>query len=186
MMHASVISVEQDLPWTFVVPQSDTKFPPTTKPHLSKDMSGPIFIDGSSATYALFHSTPLSPVNQFHHVGGSEPSFISDEEDLLPSKTLPILPLSSTTLIRNSANRGYSSISMLHIHLLHIAKSPGSSLTIPDAQTHKEITRNYHELAVLAAARWQLHANAILPFHLGALEVMNSALLRAGDLDCLI
>jgi len=146
-------------------------------------MPGAMFID-SSSTYALFptHPMPLFPDNQYLRPGGPEPSFISDENDLPPFDTLPAYPLSSTTLIHSPAETGYTSISMLHIHFLHVAKSPNSSLTISDTVTHREITRNYYELAVLGTARWKFHTNVILPLHLGALEVMCSALMK-GDLD---
>jgi len=147
-------------------------------------MPCPFYIDASSATYALFHTTrlPLSPIDPPSRDGVIEPSFIPDENDLPPSNTLPILPLSSTTLIHVPVDASYASITMLHIHLLHTTKSPTSSLTIPDTQTHKEITHNYHELVVLAAARWRFDTSTCLPLHLGALHVMYMALGR-GDLE---
>ena len=39
-----------------------------------------------------------------------------------------------------------------------------------------DIVRSFHELAVLSRARWRLHADPALPFHLAALEVMRAAL----------
>jgi mediator of RNA polymerase II transcription subunit 13 len=39
----------------------------------------------------------------------------------------------------------------------------------------QDVCRNYHELSVLAHSRW-LKANPILPFHLGALEIIDRAL----------
>jgi len=184
MIHVSVLSVGRNLPWTFITPQvNSTKPSPIVKCHSSKETSGVMFVDASSSTYALFPTNimPLFSDNQYLHAGGSEPSFISDDDHLPLSDTLPVNPLLSTTLVHSPVDAGYTSISMLHIHFLHVIKSPSSSLTIPDTETYKEITRNYYELAVLGGARWKLHASAILPLHLGALEVMCSALMK-GDL----
>jgi len=180
MMYVSVLSIERNLPWIFIAPEIGVKRPPTTK--LNKETSGLMFVDASHATYALFPtpSTPLFHVDEFLQPDGSDPSFISDED--FPSDKLPVLPISSTALIYSPTDIHFTSVNMLHIHLLHVAKSSSSSLSIPDTETHREITRNYHELAVLAAARWKLHANAMLPLHLGALEVMCSAL-RKEDLN---
>jgi mediator of RNA polymerase II transcription subunit 13 len=75
---------------------------------------------------------------------------------------------------------------MLHIHLLHVIP-PVSSLLSPSTATttadevsklHADITRNFHELAVLAGARWRLGVNPLLPFHLAAVEAMRIALDR--------
>lgn len=64
---------------------------------------------------------------------------------------------------------------MLHLHQLHSKRSPNSSLTLSDADTLQDVCRNYHELSVLARARW-LRANPILPFHFGALDIIDRAL----------
>jgi mediator of RNA polymerase II transcription subunit 13 len=183
MMHVSVLSVEQNHPWTFIAPQTSTKPSVAPKRTLTKETPCPFYID-ASLTYALFHATrfPLSLIDPSSRDGVVEPSFVPDENDFTPSDTLPILPLSSTTLIHAPADAGYTSISMLHIHLLHTTKSPTSSLTISDTETHKEITNNYHELVVLAAARWRFDMSTCLPLHLGALHVMYMALGR-GDLE---
>lgn len=183
MTHVSVLCVEQNLPWTFVAPQICLKQAPMPKRSSSKETLCPFYVDASSATYALFHNTrlPLSPTDHPSYES-PEPSFIPDADDLPTSETLPILPLSSSTLIHVPSDAGYTSISMLHIHILHTAKSPASSLTLPDVETHKEITHNYHELNILAAARWKFDASTCLPLHLGALRVMYMAL-RRGDLE---
>jgi mediator of RNA polymerase II transcription subunit 13, fungi type len=184
MMHISILSVEQNRPWTLLAPPTSTKQPASTKRSSSKDTPYPLYVDASSATYALFHSVrlPLSLIDHSSPECAPESPFIADPDDIPPSDTLPILPLSSTTLIHVPTDGGYTSISMLHIHLLHTAKSPTSSLTIPDTETHREITHNYYELMVLAAAKWRFDCNACLPLHLGALHIMYMALGR-GDLE---
>lgn len=89
---------------------------------------------------------------------------------------------------------------MLHVHLLHTTKSANSTLTAEEEEsTLGEIVANFQELSVLGTARWGLGARAairagrgagsgndesakeMLPFHLGALEVMDVAL--SGGLD---
>jgi len=45
------------------------------------------------------------------------------------------------------------------------------------ATLHLEITRNFHDLAVLGCVQWRMgHANPLLPFHLAAVEAMRDAL----------
>lgn len=181
MMHVSVLSVEQNLPWTFIAPQTSAKPPPVAQRPSSKERSNPFFVDVSSLSHALFPRL-VTPLSHSTYDSVYEPSFIPDTDELPASDNLTILPLSTTTVIRTPADQGYSSISMLHIHLLHSTKSPTSSFALSNTENHREITFNYHELAVLAAARWRLDANPILPLHLGALEVMNMVLGR-GDVE---
>jgi mediator of RNA polymerase II transcription subunit 13 len=75
---------------------------------------------------------------------------------------------------------------MLHIHLLHVFSPPSpTSMGTADEvhQLHVDITRNFHELAVLASARWRLGVNPLLPFHLAAVAAMRLALDRDRDRD---
>ena len=74
------------------------------------------------------------------------------------------------------------SIAMLHLCQLHAAWShrlslagAAGALADEDTDTLWDVCQNYHELAVVARSRW-LRVNPILPFHLGALEVMDHAL----------
>jgi mediator of RNA polymerase II transcription subunit 13, fungi type len=181
MIHVSVLSVERNLPWAFIAPPASAKEPIIPKRPSTKETPRPFYID-ASMTFALTHTArfPLSIIDSSSDDAAHEFTFIPDADDLPPSDDLLLLPLSTTTLIHVPVNASYTSISMLHLHLLHTVKSPTSSLTIPDTETHKEITHNYHELIVLAAARWRYDAKAYLPLHLGALHVMYLALGR-GD-----
>jgi len=134
MTHVSVVSVEQNLPWIFLAPKISMKQPTIPKRSSSKETPCPFYVDASSITHALFHSTPqpLSLIDCSSRECTPERSFIPDADEVPSSDTLPIMPLSSTTLIHVPMDVGYTSISMLHIHLLHTVKSPTSSLTIPD------------------------------------------------------
>lgn len=174
MMHVFLLVVEANNPWTFISPHH-SKRPPISKPSSGKEQLGSFYVDASSATFSVSSISPM-PLSTNSRDTLSETSFIPDTDDLLPSDTLPILPLSTMTLIHSPADAGYTNISMLHIHILHSIKSPLSSNTISDSETHKDIAHNYHELAVLAKARWRLDSNPVLPLHLGALEVMYMAL----------
>ena len=110
--------------------------------------------------------------------------------DIFSSDTCPrscpmtLMPLSTTTLIRVPASSSLASIKMTHIHLLctfhsssYTHSSQVLSCPVPDnQQLHRDITRNYHELAILAKARWKLDGNSILPFHLAAVDAMRMSL----------
>lgn len=117
----------------------------------------------------------------------SPPNIISDSysSDTCPrSYPVTLMPLSTTTLIRVPASSSRASIRMTHIHLLctfhsssYTHSSQVSSCPVPDnQQLHRDITQNYHELAVLAKARWKLDGNSILPFHLAAVDAMRLSL----------
>jgi mediator of RNA polymerase II transcription subunit 13 len=70
---------------------------------------------------------------------------------------------------------------MLHINLLAALPVDADNANIP--RLHTDITRSYHELSVLSAARWKLTqtgADPILPFHLAAVDAMRTALERDG------
>lgn len=181
MMQVTLLSVESDAHWTFMAPHRGSK-PPLLRTKVSfKDTSGPLFVESSSIIYSMITSTrtPLTTSRLFCD-RNDDLSFIPDSDEVSRCEHVHILPLSSATLIRVPSDAGHTSISMLHIHFLHTIKSPHSSLTIPDPETHKEITRNFYELATLSQIRWRLTANPLLPFHLAAVEVMH-ATLEPGD-----
>ena len=174
MVHVFLLVVEANNPWTFISPHH-AKRPPASKPSSGKEQLGAFYVDTSSAIYSVTSVTPM-----LLSTSGcdtlSETSFIPDTDDLPPFDALPILPLSTMTLIHSPADNSYTNISMLHIHILYSIKSPLSSNTISESETHKDIAHNYHELAVLAKAKWKLASNPVLPLHLGALELMHMAL----------
>ena len=97
-----------------------------------------------------------------------------------------LMPLSTTSLIGVPASSSLASIQMTHIHLLctfhsysYTHSSQVSSCPVPDnQQLHKDITKNYHELAVLAKVRWKLAGSSVLPFHLAAVDAMRMSLDR--------
>ena len=171
-MHVSIFCVEPDVPWRFVAPM---KLPINPRSASSKDHAGSIFLDGTASNYILSHNTPipLSPVVPYGFC--LELPFVSEINNGPTAENLSLLPLSTTTLVRVSNDEGPAVVSMLHIHLLHTLKSPHSSLSMSDKETHLDITRNYHDLAVLAGCRWNLDANPLLPFHLAAVDIMHLA-----------
>jgi len=181
MMHVSLLSVDPDMPWTFLAPQN-TKRPTNTRRASSKDKLGSIFVDSSASTYTLFSTSriPLSSAIPSSRDLGAEPCYVPEADEVAVCENVGILPLSTSTLIRVPSQTGHTFISMLHIHLLHTIKSPSSSLEVGDKETHADITKNYHDLAVLTGCRWKMDVNPILPFHLAAVEAMRVALDR-GD-----
>jgi len=183
MMQVTLVSVEWDAPWTFIAPT--LKVPQLTTPIQPKNPAGVQFEDVSATTYALLPPVPmaLSPVPFRSKDVWTNTHFVEDHDDV-PTCDMSVRALSTATIIRVPADTDYTSISMLRVHLLHTIKSPLSSLNIADEETHLDIIHNFHELAVLAKARWRLNkVNPILPFHLAALEVMNEVLASELPLD---
>jgi mediator of RNA polymerase II transcription subunit 13, fungi type len=177
MVHVSLMCVELDRTWTFIAPHESIKHP-ISESRSSKSTSGSCMIDASSATYRLSHSAkmdliPSSCSTGDFHTGHAHTPVCSDVASPLCEQHLR--PLRSTTLIRVPCGADFTSIAMLHLHQLHSARSLRSSLKLSDADTLQDVCRNYHELSVLARSRW-LVANPILPFHLGALEIIDRAL----------
>ncbi|KAJ7099336.1 mediator complex subunit 13 C-terminal-domain-containing protein [Mycena belliarum] len=201
------------IPTLIPTPTVNTKLHPSLPPKpmtrilssSSSPKSPPLYIDVSSTTYAIFPkkviplSVPPTPADL-----GLSLSFVPESgypspttatsspapESASPASStsagssaseyphpLPLRPISTTLLVRVPAPSVASTASMLHINLLAAFPQQG------DAQLHVEITRSFHELAVLSAARWrlpQMGADPILPFHLAAVDVMRVALERDG------
>jgi mediator of RNA polymerase II transcription subunit 13, fungi type len=180
MVHVSLLCVDRDAPWTVITPAVRPEDPGHLHP---KDRSRSSFVDVAASSYMLLHTArlPLSSITPSSQGLGAELSFVSDGDSKQICEDLSVLPLSTTKLIRVPNGMGHSAISMLDVHLLHTVHSPFSSLTIPDRETHADITRNYHELSVLADYRWKLNENPLLPFHLAALDAMDRALDSALD-----
>jgi mediator of RNA polymerase II transcription subunit 13 len=176
MVHVSLMCVELDKTLAFIEPHGSTKRP-TSESRTLKTTSGNFMIDSSSATYHLSHNAqvdllPSGSAGDFE----SAQSYVADCSDDTSAYERHIRPLHTTALIRVPGDAGLTSIAMLHLHQLHSTQSPRSSLTLSsDEDTLRDVCRNYHELSVLAHSRW-LKANPILPFHLGALEIMDRAL----------
>jgi mediator of RNA polymerase II transcription subunit 13, fungi type len=177
MVHVSLICVELDKTWTFIAPHGSIKRP-TAENRSSKSSSGNFMIDASSATYRLNHSAKMDLVPPSYSAGDFDTAYshIPDcSDDASPLYERHPQPLRTATIIRVPCGADFTSIAMLHLHQLHSARSLRSSLTLPDAVTLQDVCRNYHELSVLARSRW-LIANPILPFHLGALEIIDRTL----------
>ncbi|KAH9052639.1 mediator complex subunit 13 C-terminal-domain-containing protein [Lactarius vividus] len=177
MVHVSLVCVEVNTTWTFIAPHGDAKRS-TSESRSSRSSTGGTMIDASSVTYRLSHGAQMDLLSPSFSAGDFESahSCIPDFSDVGPPPyERHLRPLRSATLIRVPATADVTSITMLHLHQLHSTWSPNSSLTLSDTDTLQDVCRNYHELSVLARARW-LRANPILPFHFGALDIMDRAL----------
>ncbi|GLB33323.1 putative component of the SRB8-11 complex [Lyophyllum shimeji] len=199
MASATVLSAELEAPWTFCSSRPPSKATPTKtlRSSTSKNQPQNIFTDISTTYYAL---TPHNALPQSHpptltdlglslslipesqHTPAS-PGVLQQEQQNGPASALPhplaLLPRSSTTLICLPATPSPTAITMLHIHLLHTIRPPASATTQEDIPAlHTAITRNFHELAVLATTRSRLGVSPALPYHLAAVEAMRIALDR--------
>ncbi|PPR01786.1 hypothetical protein CVT24_001701 [Panaeolus cyanescens] len=180
-------------------------------PHLSRSGTSPkqqtFFTDISTTTYALFpatripisappsHTIPLlslsyvpepPPPSDFPTTERVDPSLLLPEHIRLPHP-VTILPLLSSILVNVPYSSPSTSISMTHIHLLRTYHSRSAKIPVGDdfdERLLEDMTRNYHELAVLARARWKLSeqiGKRGLPIHLAAVDAVTSALDRDWD-----
>ncbi|KAI8984928.1 mediator complex subunit 13 C-terminal-domain-containing protein [Trametes punicea] len=97
-------------------------------------------------------------------------------------------------VICSPSSGDHTSVSTMRIFELHVTRSLRSTYEISSkknavvdpAEVHAEhmddIIRNFHDLSVLARARWKLRTHPALPFHLAALELMHAAL-SGGNAD---
>lgn len=124
--------------------------------------------------------------------------------DSATGSTMPhpvgLVPRSTTCLVRVPRSAPNTSISMLHIHVLAAFWYPASlvkkshedgyTMTLLELKNvHRDVTRNFYELSVLAQARWRMSApqsessmgflsggrmsgNPILPMHLAIVDIM--------------
>ncbi|TDL29003.1 hypothetical protein BD410DRAFT_779280 [Rickenella mellea] len=176
-VHVSLVCVEEDNQWTFVN-ASNPPNPTYQKPTSPSDRmgQGSFFAESSSETYTL-HSLircPLIPACDKDI--GTDHSHIPDDEDISPCDAIPLRPLHTSSLVRVPASTDSSLIWTTFVHMMYTWEAPSSTLTKTDRETHHDIVQNYHDLAVLAQARWRLQANPNLPFHLAALQIMHDAI----------
>jgi mediator of RNA polymerase II transcription subunit 13, fungi type len=177
-MRILLLTVEYEEPWHFIASErSVIQKPVSGANRTNKHPAGLLFTDISSVFYVLRASVPRMASTSAK--SSSDPSFINDFEEDKPVDSLQIRCLHSTTLIRVPSDTDHVHISMLHLHLLQSTQLVHSSDNIANKDVLDEVTRNFHELAVLTRCRWKLNANPILPFHLAALEVIGSALSRS-------
>ncbi|KAF8075930.1 mediator complex subunit 13 C-terminal-domain-containing protein [Lyophyllum atratum] len=199
MASVTLLSVELDAPWTFCTSRPQPKTTPNKVHNSVRSSSIPknqpqnLFTDISTTFYALSpHSTlPQSHPPTLSDLGlslslipelpctptTSTPLEHDREQPPILPHSLALLPRSSTSLICLPATSSPTAIAMLHIHLLHTARPPSSMTMQEDINSlHTAITRNFHELAVLAGTRWRLGVSPALPFHLAAVEAMRIAL----------
>ncbi|KAF8164920.1 mediator complex subunit 13 C-terminal-domain-containing protein [Crassisporium funariophilum] len=101
---------------------------------------------------------------------------------------LTLMPLSTAILIHVPTSSSLTSVKMVHIHLLrsfhsysYTHSAQALSAPTPDKELLVDVTKNYHDLAVLSKTRWKLDGNSALPFHLAAVDAMRMSLDRDWD-----
>lgn len=178
--HISILSADCTTSWSFLQnPPNNVGHQALPRRTSNKDSTKSLYVDiSTAATYILYPTIriPLAAPTTQHWAGAS---FIPDSEGAPVTDALPLLPVSTTILLHAPPKQAAAGTTYptLHIHLLHTLRSSGSSMAISDDVMHQEITRNYHELAVLAGVRGQGSDDyPLLPLHLAALEIMHDAL----------
>ncbi|CCM01039.1 uncharacterized protein FIBRA_03087 [Fibroporia radiculosa] len=203
-VQVTLLTVECQNSWTLLTPTSVTGTKPTQlytaaySRSTPRVPSGAMFADSAYTSYAVFPLGELGCIPALSPVikcgsgpGSADTSSISDfedEEPLLHSQ--PYLRVTgSSTLISVPAGADYTAVSMVHIYRLHSVSSPKvmmpkriDSVEVQDeeVQTLRDITHNYHALAVLAYSKWKLQEHPGLPIHLAALMTMKMALMGGG------
>ncbi|KAJ2926208.1 hypothetical protein H1R20_g10879, partial [Candolleomyces eurysporus] len=195
-MHITLVSADSRSPWTLLESNRPASSSPARNPRSSSATKNTYFSDASASYYAIFpgnqlsaavppednnYSTSLIPepsttVQDGTSSDGDIPHRASLEDDL--PHPIPLIPLSTSSLIRVPSQPSEARMSMLHIHVLKHLHPPGYPDTQlpPEASLQEEITRNFYELSVLSAIRFRLDRNPVLPFHLAAVESMRSCL----------
>jgi len=178
-VHVSLVCAQNDMPVQFLCPSEGAKEAP---PKAATDPSS-VFADVSSTTYSAFlpQRTPItspSSLCRLDHSTMLAPVATDEDVDEPPSPQahIGILPLCTTALFKVPNDTDFSTISTLYIHLLFAYKSAKSTLKKKTHEVHADITRNWHDLAVLTRERWHFTQHEDLPFHLAALEVMSEVL----------
>ncbi|CAL1703490.1 unnamed protein product [Somion occarium] len=180
-MQVFVLSAE-DAIWTFLARDDDLLDTRPTSPNRSgKHPPGTILRDVSSTTFALFASEHPPPYRRPSLASFPQQPYIAEAEAAADDTEDHFMTcsLASSTLLHVPAATDYANISMLHLHLFHIAHSSNSSYNLGHDDTMRDITRNFYELSELAKARWGTE-KPTLPFHLATLETMKMVLDR-GD-----
>jgi hypothetical protein len=136
MVHVSLSCVELKRTFSFVEPHRGTKRLTSENQNRTPKTipgNGNFMIDSSSATYHLSHCAQA----EFLLSGSASDlenaqSYIADCSDSISPHERHIRPLPTTLLIRVPGDAGLTSISMLHLHQLHLTRSHRSSLTLSD------------------------------------------------------
>lgn len=170
-----LLVVDPNRPWAFLLPPlATTNKSPRSPPRTNKLSSGAVFQDVSATTFLVqSNNTAATSFDTTGTISPPQP-VIADAEDEKWAGITVLRPISSATLVRVPAGTDYSFVTTLHLHLLRVHSHPSCSGI--DSTLLEDIAQNYHDLSILARLRWKLRANAILPFHLAALEVMCTAL----------
>lgn len=164
-----------------------------------------VFVDTSTVAYAVFQKDSISipigvppTLNDFSLASDVlmntnttmlvHPENLNDDDLLVDLDNIPLLPLSSSALVRvpTSSSDSLALSQMVHVHLLYAAKSEGSAYpTVVSNATDgyqsllQDITNSFYSLSVLSSARglyMASNSNSLLPLHLVAVATMRNAL----------
>ncbi|EKM59526.1 uncharacterized protein PHACADRAFT_181524 [Phanerochaete carnosa HHB-10118-sp] len=172
-----VLVADHGRPWTFLLPEhAEYQKPPKSPYRVHKQSPGTVLHEISSTSFFVYSGAPSSLLLDAPYPLSPSHPFVPDVEEECAPPCYIVRPLASATVLRVPTGIDHTSVSMLHIHLLHKTHLP-QLLSLPTEHAAlKDIARNYHDLSVLARHRWKFRANPVLPFHLAALEVISTAL----------
>lgn len=158
----------------------DTNPRPTSPNRANKHPSGTTLCDVSSSTYSLLQVLPFPANHRPFDCSLLEKPINTEDENESFQDSFMTLSLASTTLVHADAGSDYTDISMLHLHLFHVAYSPFSPSPAGHEDAIRAIAKSFHDLTELFKARMGPE-KPHMPFHLATLEMMRLVLDR-GDI----
>jgi mediator of RNA polymerase II transcription subunit 13, fungi type len=179
MVHVTLLSIDQHSMWSFLAPSREVSNDESEVSSQHQGAGTSLFVDISTTTYMVFsdRSRPTTSTSLCSLEYGSQ-TYIPDPDSDAGTTSVDcgILPLATTTLISVPAEGSYDTISMTHLHLFYHIKAEDAEMDAEkEAETPKEIARNYHALSLLNKMRT---GRGDLPWHISAVSAMSSALGR--------
>lgn len=172
-IQVSILSVE-DSSWSVIEQSSTSRLDPELSllndAYLKKDM-----LSSSSTSFTLSQllRLPLSSCRKLEL--GEDQDHVVEDDSTKEQGAGRLMPMQTAVLICSSTQQ-LPMTRAVYIHMLANIKSPGSTLNCTEMDTHREICRSYHDLAVLTKLRWRIPSNTNLPFHIASLQVADEVL----------
>lgn len=170
-IQVSVLCVDDESGWS-VLPQEVKSFYRHPSSHDSYGKGQ--MVSSSRSTYILPLSHWPLPSNCDLELGAQQ--HIPDDDDTAAIHSGDRLRSLRTVAMISVLRNNTTSPKAQFIHLLHATTFSSSTLAKTIEETHQDICRNYHELAVLTEARWCSYSKFALPYHLAVLHVVDSTL----------
>jgi len=171
-MHISLLSVQTNVPWFFMPTSFKKTVPQISTPGVTqKDMG---YMDISSMSYSLdllpgLHADLSEPSSR----ATTQPVDVSSPVHPLSIGPVPAILTKALVHIPQSFSTIPASPSTTLVHLLHTMASGKSSMPKLLSDHFKDIVDSFHDLEVLASARWgEVGKRLGLPIHIAALDTI--------------